>query len=98
MLVHDISHHSFDNKIAIDTVLSPQGWEILFFVRNSRSEERARLQELLQQLNVQFEEKEDQRYKGIRFAHTQHFNYAADLNQVAEVVRDVVSRLTRISP
>lgn len=96
-LVHDITHPSFANKIAIDTVLSPKGWEIQFFMRNSKADERVKLQELLQQLNVQFEEREDRRYKGTRFTHMQHFNYAADLNQVAEVVRGVLFKLTGIS-
>ena len=88
ILVHDIKI-DYDFKPAVDTVVSPNGWEIQIFPRASTPLRRERLQDLLQDLKISFEQAE----QGTRFAHTTRFDYAADLGHIAPVVQDVVHRI-----
>ena len=82
-LYHDI-RVSEDLPVAIDTSISPHGWEIQIFVR--RGGDRSKLRDLLQRLEVPFEEKK-------RFIHTDHFAYDANLDQIAPVLQDLVDKL-----
>ena len=77
VLVHDIESSSFENKIAVDTVIDPKGWRIDIFLRGKSDKLRPEaLKNLLQ--------KEDK-----------CFNYAEDLNKIAQVVQRVVQQLAK---
>jgi len=66
ILVHDIKLAP-DLPVAIDTTVSPGGWEGQIFVR--RGGDRTKLRNLLQRLGIPFEE-------GERFIFSTHFRYA----------------------
>jgi hypothetical protein len=92
ILVHEIEYSS-DYKVAIDTQVNPRGWKIQIFPRESDSVKLAKLETLLQNLGVDCEPDEEQGDR--RFLLKKRFDYAADLNELAEVVRDVVSKLAQ---
>ncbi len=82
-LVHDIMLAG-GFLVAIDTVISPTGWEVQVFARKER--DRTRLRELLQRLEVPFEEDG-------RFVFPTRFSYAEELTRIHSVVRDLVCRI-----
>lgn len=83
-LVHDITLTS-GLVVAVDTVVSPSGWTVEIFVREGG--DSAELQNLLQRLDISFEE-------GERFI-CERFEYAETLDQIHPFVRDVVRRLAQ---
>ena len=89
ILGHNITLSSFDGKVVVDTVISPGGWEIHFFVRGHRDRDRAELRKLLERLGIPFDDDE----KSKRYILKERFNYAKDLGQIASEVRKVVHKL-----
>ena len=86
ILGHHISLAS-DLEVAVDTFISPGGWEITFHARIGTNEE---LEKLLQRLEIPF-----QNIDGKRLIHPTRFEYAADLDRIARVVREVVDKLAK---
>jgi hypothetical protein len=82
-LVHDIKLAP-DLSVAIDTIVSPGGWEVQIFVR--RRGNRTKLQNLLQRLEIPFEE-------GERFIFPTRFRYAEKLDQIHPIVQDLVIKI-----
>ena len=72
--------------IAVDTIVSPEGWKVQIFPRKGNSDKQVELQNLLTNLEIPFEE-------GERFTVKTCFGYEADLGQIAPVVRDIVNKL-----
>jgi len=88
ILAHDISLTS-GLVIAVDTVITTGGWSSAeIFVR--RGGTQAELRSLLQRLEIPIE-----KIEGKRFFHSTRFEYAADLDRIARVVRDIVDRLAK---
>lgn len=83
ILVHDIKLAP-DLPVAIDTIVSPGGWEVQIFVR--RGGDRTKLRNLLQRLEIPFEE-------GERFIFPTRFRYAEKLDQMHPVVRELVFKI-----
>lgn len=83
VLFHEIPV-SDDLQVGVDTVISPQGWEIQIFVRGGGNP--SKLRELLQRLEIPFEEKK-------RFIHHDHFAYDANLDRITPVLQEVVDKL-----
>ena len=83
ILVHDITVAP-DSVVAVNTKVAPEGWEVQIFPRKGN----LRLQELLQNLEIPFEE-------GERLTLPTCFVYAEDFGNIAQVVRDVVCKLAR---
>lgn len=75
---------SDDLPVAIDTVVSPHGWEIKIFVR--RGGNRLKLKELLERLGIPFE-------KGHRFTYPTRFAYDENLDQISPVLQDLIDKL-----
>lgn len=88
ILAHDISLTS-GLVVAVDTVITTDGWSSAeIFVR--RGGTQAELRSLLQRLEIPIE-----KIEGKRFFHSTRFEYAADLDRIASVVRDVVGKLAK---
>jgi hypothetical protein len=84
-LVHDIRLAS-GLTVAVDTVVSPSGWQVQCFVRKGDDRNQAELQKLLQRLEIPFEASK-------RFVLKERCKYAEDLGQIARVVQDIVCKL-----
>ena len=84
ILVHDITLAS-GLVVAVDTVISPSGWEVQIFARKG---DNAELQNLLQRLDIPLEE-------GKRFICRQRFEYAANLDEIHRFVQDIVYSLAQ---
>lgn len=73
--------------VAVDTFISPGGWTITSHARVGTKEE---LQNLLRRLEIPIEEIDRN-----RFVHLTDPKYAADLDRIASVVRDVVDKIAK---
>ena len=85
-----LGHHirlASDLEVAVDTFISPGGWKITFHARIGTNEE---LEKLLQRLKIPF-----QKIDGKRLIHLDRFEYGADLDRIARIVRDVVDKLAK---
>ena len=92
VLVHDI-RVAEDLLVGIDTAISSQGWEIDTFVRRGgdRSKlnvDRVRLRDLLQYLEVPFEERQGSKL----FVHA-GFDYVENLVRIRPILQDLVDKL-----
>lgn len=75
-----------DLLVGIDTCLNPQGWEIQIFARARNKDNTSKLRELLQRLEIPFEE-------GWRFIHSTHFAYDESLDNIKPVLQGVVNKI-----
>jgi len=75
---------SDDLPVAINTAVSPHGWEIKIFVR--RGGNRSKLRELLERLGIPFEE-------GQRFIYPTRFAYDENLDQISLVLQDLIDKI-----
>ena len=88
ILAHDISLTS-GLVVAVDTLITTSGWSSAeIFVR--RGGKQSELQNLLQRLEIPI-----QKIDGKRLVHPTRFEFAADLDRIARVVRDVVDKLAK---
>ena len=86
ILAHHISLAS-GLVVTVDTLITTSGWSSAeIFVR--RGGKQSELQNLLQRLKIPF-----QKIDGKRLIHPDRFEYGADLNRIAAVVRCVVRKL-----
>ena len=92
-LEDDLAHHielsSFENKVVVDTVISPKGWKVQCWVLEGDDRAREKLRKLLERLDLRFDYEEE----GKHFCLNQRFNYAEDLGQIHPVVQEVVVKL-----
>jgi hypothetical protein len=80
-----------DLLVGIDAHLSPHGWEIQIFTKpESREPYHSRLRGLLQRLDIQFEEREWQRWRP--FVHD-HFDYDANLDEIRPVLQELIDKI-----
>ena len=84
-LVHNVK---LPFVVAVDTIVSPEGWRIELFPRHDERnpDRQAELRNLLQNLNIPFEE-------GERLIVWTCPQYGRDLNLIAQTVREVVIQL-----
>ncbi len=85
-LVHDI-RVSEDMLVAVDTVIGSHGWQILIW---PRSGDRSKLRELLQRLEIPFEEKQQGRK---HFVPPTRFAYDENLDQIRLVLQELVDKI-----
>lgn len=83
VLVHDI-RVSEDLPVFIDAVIDPHGWHISIFVR--RGGNRSKLRDLLQHLEIPFEENG-------RFNYPAQFAYDENLDRIRQVLQELVDKL-----
>ena len=76
--------------VAVDTFISPGGWEITFHVRRVGTGTQEELRKLLQRLEIPLNGE-----RGERIIHQARFEYAADMDRIAEVVKCVVCKLAK---
>ena len=89
ILVHEIESSSFENKISVDTIIDPKGWRVNISLRGKSDKlGQEALKNLLQNRSIPF--KEDK-----WFTLEKCFNYAEDLNKIAQVVQRVVQQLAK---
>ena len=89
VLGHDISLAS-GLVVTVDTVITTNGWSSAEIFVRSRGGTQTELQNLLQRLEIPI-----QKIEGKRFIHPTRFEYAADLDRIARVVREVVDKLAK---
>lgn len=92
-LVHDIQI-SKDLVVAIDTIISPNGWETHIWPRKGDS---SNLSDVLQSLRIPLENEMRLFRNQLRFVHSQRFAYDEDLSVIAPVVQDLVEMLSSCS-
>ncbi|CAN5264421.1 hypothetical protein BH24PSE2_BH24PSE2_13840 [soil metagenome] len=88
VLVHDIKI-SQDLPVAIDTVISPHGWEIQIFLRSGGNYEKLRA--LLKSLQVEFEEDD-------RLIYRPRFLYGEPFQTIQPHLQGLVEKLAGASP
>ena len=88
-LAHHIELSPFENKVVVDTVISPKGWEVQFAVRGDDDRAREELRKLLRRLDIRFDEGEESK----RLIMKERFKYTEDLGQIHPVAREIVVKL-----
>ncbi len=89
----DVEHSMFpDSKIGLNAIIGPTGWSFEIFLQKEPPDPGtlAKLKNLLRKLKIGFEEK-------YRFTLQKRFGYTDELQEVAEFVREVVTRIKQSS-